>query len=201
MLDLVEYGPSAYFMLKTNQRARAFYYIFLSACFGFLDNFFKQAFHDPRPFWDYSVVESWSCSKSFGNPSGHAMWCMGATTAIALDIMRSNPHGKCMYITAFIISLCIGLSVCWTRVIMGAHSVDQVLFGSLIGLWLALTLEFIVRKWMMGHIMNLNKDRSREYLPLGILAFLVSVGVFILLAVAIYLFLYCEKYIKTIPAG
>jgi glucan phosphoethanolaminetransferase (alkaline phosphatase superfamily) len=84
---------------------------------------------------------------------------------------------------------------------MGAHSVDQVLFGSLIGLWLGLTLEFIVRKWMMGHIMNLNKDRSRTYLPLGILAFLVSVGVFILLAVAIYLFLYCEKYIKTIPAG
>lgn len=80
----------------------------------------------------------------------------------------------------------------WTRLIMGAHSVDQVLFGSMIGLWLAFTLEFIVRKWMMGHIMDLNKDLSLAYLPLGILAFLVSVGVFILLAVAIYLFIYCE---------
>ena len=198
MLDLVEFGPSAFFMLKTNQRARAFYYIFLSSCFGFVNNFLKQAFHDPRPYFEYSEVESWSCSLGFGNPSGHAMWCMGATAAIAMDIMRSNPHGKCMYITAFIISLWIGVSVSWTRVIMGAHSVDQVLFGSLIGLWLAFTLEFIVRKWMMGHIMNLNKDLSRAYLPLGILAFLVSVGVFILLAFAVFLFLYCEKYIKSI---
>ena len=61
-----------------------------------LNNAMKLAFGDPRPYWVNPTVESWSCSLGYGNPSGHAMWCMGATFALALDFKRSNPHGKLM---------------------------------------------------------------------------------------------------------
>lgn len=76
---------------------------------------------------------------------------------------------------------------------------DQVIFGACIGLWLAFTLEFIVRKWMMSHIMDLHNNKSGEYLPLGIIAVLTSVGAFILLAGGIGMYYYCEQYINALP--
>ena len=98
------------------------------------------------------------------------------------------------------IALGTGLSVSWTRVIMGVQSLDQAIFGCFIGLWLAFTLEFSVRKWMMHHIMNLHKNEKNEFLPLGVLAILVSVGIFILIGIAIYIYYYCQIVIDRLPS-
>lgn len=51
----------------------------------------------------------------------------------------------------------------------------------MVGLWLAFTLEFLVRKSMMAFIMDINKDRFEKIPPLYILAIisvLVAVVVF-----------------------
>lgn len=161
MLDAIEYLPSCFFMLKTNQRARAFYYICLSTFIAILNNALKVGFRSPRPYWTFTDVKVLHhCSRGFGNPSGHAMWCFAIPIAISLDIRRSNPHGKCMQVVAILTTLWIGISIAFTRMIMGVHSLDQVIFGGLVGVWIAFTFEFIVRKPLMGHIMHLNKNRT-----------------------------------------
>lgn len=125
MLDAIEYVPSCFFMLKTNQRARAFYYILLSTFISIINNALKVAFRDPRPYWTFPAVKVlYHCSKGFGNPSGHAMWCFAIPIAISLDIRRSNPQSKCMLIISIITTLWIGISIAFTRMILGVHSLD-----------------------------------------------------------------------------
>ena len=125
VLDGIEFLPSCFFMLKTNQRARAFYYIALSSFIAILNNALKVGFTSPRPYWVYEEVHVFNhCSKGFGNPSGHSMWCFAIPIAMSLDIRRSNPQGKCMQVASIIISLWIGVSIACTRLMMGVHSLD-----------------------------------------------------------------------------
>jgi membrane-associated phospholipid phosphatase len=176
MLDAIEFLPSFFFMLKTNQRARAFYYIGLSSFIAIFNNALKVGFRKPRPYWVFQDVKVLDyCSRGFGNPSGHAMWCFAVPIAISLDIRRSNPHGKCMQVAAVIVTLWIGISISWTRLILGVHSLDQVIFGALMGIWIAFTFEFIVRIRLMRHIMRLNKNRTKKILSLTLLFVIASV--------------------------
>ncbi len=43
------------------------------------------------------------------------------------------------------------------------------------GLWIAFTFEFIVRIWIMRHIMRLNKNRTEKILSLTILFVIATV--------------------------
>jgi hypothetical protein len=53
---------------------------------------------------------------------------------------------------------------------MGVHSLDQIVYGSTLGVWSAITMHFIVRDGFIGHIQCLidgeNSDtmRLRKYL-------------------------------------
>lgn len=153
-------------MLKTNQRARAFYYIILSMFIAILVNSLKLGFRDPRPYWSFPGVKLlWYCYRGFGNPCGPVLWCFAIPIAISLDIIRSNPHGKFMQIISIITTLWLGISIAFARMILGVNSLDQVILGGLLGVWTAFTFEFILRKPIMGHIMLLNKnmiDKTRS---------------------------------------
>jgi membrane-associated phospholipid phosphatase len=135
------------------------------------------AFRDPRPYWTFPAVRVlYHCSRGFGNPSGHAMWCFAIPIAISLDIRRSNPHGKCMQLISIITTLWIGISIAFTRMILGVHSLDQVIFGGLIGVWIAFTFEFILRKPIMSHIRHLNKNRTEKVMPFTVLCVIASIA-------------------------
>lgn len=111
-------------MLKTNQRARAFYYICLSSFVAVLNNGMKIAWHDPRPYWVFAQVWPFNCQKGFGSPSGHTMWVWTIPMALTLDLKRSNPTGKCMFIVAIILTIGLGVQEAWTRMFLGVHTLD-----------------------------------------------------------------------------
>jgi membrane-associated phospholipid phosphatase len=121
-------------------------------CFEITNNCLKLAYHDPRPYWISSQILSYSCSKHYGNPSGHAMWTMGISLAVVMDISRSNPHSKLFAWLSCFIALFIGISVGASRLYLGAHSLDQVIYGWLLGIWLATTAEYTFKKSLMNHI-------------------------------------------------
>ena len=61
-------------------------------------------------------------------------------------------YRTCTYIIAIILGLYWSISIPFTRYLLGAHSLDQIVFGSTLGVFEALVLHFVVRDNLMCHI-------------------------------------------------
>lgn len=120
-------------------------------------NVTKLAYNGPRPFWDVPEINAWSCSVQFGSPSGHSLQSMCAVLAVFLDYKAAcresnhflaHPLFKALF---FAIGVLYTILIGYSRMLLGAHSLDQVLFGWLLGAWLAAALHHIFRRPIMKH--------------------------------------------------
>ena len=107
------------------------------------------------------------------------MFAWAVPAGIALDIRRSNPSGTLMIVIAFIITVVLGTVEAWTRMALGVHTLDQVAVGAVLGLWLAFTFEYCIRKDLMNHLMKLHANKRDEIPQFKTLA-LCATGVAIL---------------------
>jgi hypothetical protein len=53
--------------------------------------YFKLAYADPRPYMMSSDIQPFSCSKGFGNPSGHSSAAAVFSIVLFLDYFHGNP--------------------------------------------------------------------------------------------------------------
>ncbi len=104
-----------------------------------LTNITKLSYHDPRPYWVSSKVQAFSCSTQYGNPSGHSSTTMGMGLTMALDY--AHTEGKIYFkLIGFAAAITFGFTIAYSRLFLGVHSLDQVLFGLLLGTWCAFTM-------------------------------------------------------------
>jgi membrane-associated phospholipid phosphatase len=121
-------------------------------------SFFKLAYHHSRPWVISSNIIPISCSKEYGNPSGHA----SASTLFSLFLILDTFHGrplssdqqgnplisfryKITYFLCIILGLYWTISISYCRFLLGAHSLDQIIYGITLGIWEALTAHFLIR--------------------------------------------------------
>ena len=72
---------------------------------------------------------------------------------VLLDV-RSSLTGQ-VWLQILIALISIGvfpIAIAYSRLLLGAHSLNQVFFGMLLGFWLALTLHFLVRECLLSYI-------------------------------------------------
>lgn len=108
---------------------------------GSINEFFKLAFHAPRPYWYSTQVRAFSTESSFGIPSGHAQNAVSVWGGLAATIRR-----KWAWVVAILLMVLIGLS----RLYLGVHFPSDVLVGWVIGtlfLWVFLKLEEPIKAW------------------------------------------------------
>ena len=53
---------------------------------------------------------------------------------------------------ALSMALLFSLLVAYSRLLLGVHSIDQVIFGGLLGTWLAFSIHFLVREPLKKHL-------------------------------------------------
>lgn len=123
------------------------FYVFHGAC-AYLLALTKILYHDPRPYMVDDRISMKSCAYDYGNPSGHALASVAFSTFIFLMYNYSNmsPINNQFRNLRFLITLVIALTfsglLTFSRVYLGVHAIDQVLLGSLYGIWLALFYHF-----------------------------------------------------------
>lgn len=107
----------------------------------------KLGYHEPRPFWITTNIQAFSCSSQFGNPSGHSSSSMGMAMVVWLDYLIESEWYliERRKILEFLLAFAFGCTVGYSRMFLGVHSLDQVVYGILIGIWCAFTLQFCVR--------------------------------------------------------
>lgn len=103
----------------------------------------KQAFQQSRPIWyDYHIQNwEWFCPKDFGNPSGHSFAVMMLYEPIISD---SLGYGN-KYWVAFPLFI-IGTMVPISRMYLGVHSLNQILFGLTLGFVSLILFKYVYQK-------------------------------------------------------
>ena len=118
-----------------SSRPKFFYFLAVFGIDKFNVSYFKLAFAAPRPYMINSDIVPITCSTAFGNPSGHASASFLISFVVFLDIFHgksSNPrlYPKWKYCLGIAIAIYWAATIPYTRFLMGAHSLDQIVFGT-----------------------------------------------------------------------
>eukprot|EP01022_Parablepharisma_sp_SALTPOND_P033590 TRINITY_DN89088_c0_g1_i1.p1 TRINITY_DN89088_c0_g1~~TRINITY_DN89088_c0_g1_i1.p1 ORF type:complete len:415 (-),score=6.08 TRINITY_DN89088_c0_g1_i1:84-1232(-) len=116
-----------------------------------LSNFLKLLYQQPRP----STILN-QCQPGFGNPSHHCMNIASIYGSLWLLWYRSisekvNKNLAFARTTLGLIILAI-IMTCIARVYLGAHTINQVLYGTLLGLWIAFVAGVTVPQYIDTHL-------------------------------------------------
>lgn len=95
-----------------------------------------------------------TCSTSFSHPSGHALNSAAVYLYLYFQLPQNlNPRIKKVILT---IVIALFLTLGYSRFYVGVHTLDNILFGWMIGIWAALTYHFAIEpKLMEAMRMNL----------------------------------------------
>jgi membrane-associated phospholipid phosphatase len=110
---------------------------------SFLANSFKLLFHEPRPYW-LGGVKALGTETSYGIPSSHA----SDTLAVGGYLMRHMRQNWLRWLVGIVVFF-----IAFSRLYLGVHFPQDVLFGWLIGLtmlWAFARWEKPVRDWLDG---------------------------------------------------
>ena len=125
---------------------------------SYWDNILKILYGEARPYWVFRELTP-SCNGGFGNPSGHSM----SSSAVYLSIwhiltkteyLENKSFTKIILLIAFCLMIAF---VLFSRLVLAAHSINQVLFGGLLGVTIYL-FHF--------YVFQLHKLKSREFFEL-----------------------------------
>jgi membrane-associated phospholipid phosphatase len=79
------------------ERSKFFYYLSVLSLDKLINAYFKLAYANPRPYMLKSDIKPISCSKGFGNPSGHS----SASSLIAIVLFLDYFHGTPLKFTKY----------------------------------------------------------------------------------------------------
>lgn len=115
------------------------YFIFATYIIALL----KQAFQQSRPIWYDSRIENWEwfCPKDFGNPSGHSF-----AVALLYEPIVSDSIGYGKYRPWTLVLVLLAIMVPISRMYLGVHSANQILFGLTLGLCFLILYKYVYQK-------------------------------------------------------
>jgi len=116
-----------------------------------IDSIMKITYGNPRPFWIDSTLFK-ACDGGFGNPSGHAYVSSASYLTLGHILTDYDFFKKRIYIRVVVYILFIGLTITilLSRLFLGFHSINQILYGSLLGS----SLYFLFTHIFQLHTMN-----------------------------------------------
>jgi len=105
----------------------------ITSCAATGTGFFKLIYKNPRPYFHENWVKVFDCETGFGNPSGHSIVAVSVYLTVSKIIRKKFYLQKRIqkyfnYVTVIFI-----LFITFSRLALGAHSLNQILFGIFIG--------------------------------------------------------------------
>ena len=130
----------------------------VSASMCVLSSILKNLYGDPRPFW-VDITLNKTCDLNYGNPSRHTLESSAFYLSL-IDILTDNQYFEENYMLKYIIeffNILFILTITFSRVFLGTHSIDQVVYGCLLGFFVY---------FIFFHIIKMNKLNSYKFFGL-----------------------------------
>jgi len=128
-------------------RALAVHYAFIISTMMFFLCFMKMIIRYPRPYQYHDEIQPTSCSPQWGCPSATSIRVSTMVFSVFLDFCydkRQKMHPLLYYFGCLCTTIAI-VGVMASRVFLAAHTINQVIFGSVIGIEIALFLHYSVK--------------------------------------------------------
>ena len=162
-------GIGALYSLLLSPRIYGGIYIFTVSITLYLCLFLKNLYQNSRPFWVEGEIAAWGFEIGFGNPSGHAMLaailipCTWWIVIISHASRAQRDREQYIYNILFMclkwvgggMALALIPLIMFSRMYLGAHSLDQVIFGALLGIYIFISFFGFLRNILTSHIAQL----------------------------------------------
>ena len=117
---------------------------------SFLTNFLKVIYSNSRPYWIRPEEIYIACNGGYGNPSGHSdtSVCLYLSLVHILtdfEYFNKTKKGYIYKIILYVFFIIIILLIMISRILLGAHSINQVIYGGMLGLGLYYFIFFILK--------------------------------------------------------
>ncbi len=125
----------------------------------YVSNVLKIIYHNPRPFWKDKNLFKDVCEGGFGNPSGHAMGSISTYLGIYHLLIKNKKFKENIkfQIGLFVFTIFFILNIMFSRIYIGVHSIDQIIYGGLLGLGFYYLMFFIINGYEFKPKEFLNK--------------------------------------------
>ena len=105
---------------------------------NYITNLLKMIYKNPRPYWKSDILDI-VCNSGYGNPSGHSLVSLSFFLVFShivtnFDFFRKYKKGKILRIVIFCFCIILAALVIIGRVLLSAHSINQIIYGSLLGI-------------------------------------------------------------------
>ena len=115
----------------------------------------KMLYKEDRPVWinpDLTYKNDANCSGEYGNPSGHSM--VGSVLAFSvlfelLEVSKGQTNKivrNGLYVLFTILALLYSVLMALSRVVIAIHAWNQIVYGWLLGVWIAFFCWFVIRE-------------------------------------------------------
>ena len=136
----------------------------------------KIWYGNTRPFWEKESLFRQICDGGFGNPSGHSTSSVYLYLTLFIYIRETKTLEKKYFfqIILFLMFLTFIILIILSRLILGIHSINQVIYGSVLGLFTTLMVVHILKLHQMpiGFYKRLFKEKLLIFCISGILTIL-----------------------------
>ena len=107
----------------------------------------KIWYGNKRPFWEDKTLFKDICDGGFGNPSGHSISSVYLYTTLFVYLIQTKmiENKIVIKILLFIFFSTFVVLVILSRLILGIHSINQVIYGSVLGLFTSLLVVQILQ--------------------------------------------------------
>ena len=176
---------------------KIFVMTFLLIFTGYVDHVGKILYRQERPLWinpEININSQHSCG--YGNPSGHSLSssCLYLSFWYVLsDLLYNLINNKKLFnvVKYAIFSFCLGIIylIMTSRIYLGVHSINQIIFGFLIGLGIFLLFLPLFKVYHNTASEYLNNQYKYRYITLG----LILVGILIY-----YISYFCRKDVENV---
>ena len=143
----------------------------------YIQSIMKMIYGNSRPFLENHQLFKGICDGGFGNPSGHALvscyfYLILINYIINHKYFNDRAILKIILTLVFLISLIL---VILSRLILGLHSINQVIYGSLLGIWIFYAIIYIFKLDKISIIIYRKIYNNIKYIIYISLFFLLSI--------------------------
>ena len=141
----------------------------------------KIWYGNSRPYWEDPELFKGICDGGFGNPSGHSISSVYLYSALYIYLIESKmlENKNIIKIILLLLFLTYALLIVLSRLILGIHSINQILYGSVLGMFTTLLIcqIFKLHKMPISFYKKLFKEKLYIYCISSILILLALLSI------------------------
>lgn len=208
-LHIIGYGgespgviTTTFVLLAILPYSESVFLLFVVFISSYLSGFLKMLHHDARPYWVSDDVQALMCNTSYANPSGHALYFAafvpslfyvgfyGKTNglySLYWNNFRNTTGFKVFYVAIIVLMVGIGFPSMFGRLYLGAHTLDQLIYGFMVGGLTFLYCCFVLRPPFMKYIVYFVEGRcTKKEAIINLLMIIALIGFLFVINIIIY---------------